>query len=480
LEAIDENHPGYIRELYRYAERTIGPLATWRELADTVNFKSAVPGEERPTLSVSRRQLAAWFAANNGKEVSAIEKPLLTSEHRQQRVEWARRWFDTLRDPLAPVAFLDEKWFYTTNRRRKLKVLPKNEEEAGQPVPYRRPRIRSRRYPVKVMYLGVVAAPRVDYSFDGRVCLHRVSRRKTLARASRNKRYSVDVLVVEAIVRGEWHNFVAPGSLVGDVLESIKTNYDLDEYVCNRLVMGYETYTAGGNKKWKPLNENDVMDQLGVRTDSEGNQIPLELRDLELFVQQAAGDEVDEDVSCDSTFMLEKIPAIGGALREKFHWVPENETIYLFMDNAGGHGTNDAIQEYTNRLWADYKVQIVWQVPRSPETNMLDLGVWMSIQAAVTRVHYMRRCHHDALARSVEEAWNSYLSPLSFERVHRRLRVVLTCIVDDKGGNELVESKRGKLFRDATIIDLTDDGEEEGANANLIDDLEDLVDEDEV
>ena len=335
LEAIDENHPGYIRELYRYAERTIGPLATWRELADTVNFKSAVPGEERPTLSVSRRQLAAWFAANNGKEVSAIEKPLLTSEHRQQ-------------------------------------------------------------------------------------------------------------------------------------------------YVCNRLVMGYETYTAGGNKKWKPLNENDVMDQLGVRTDSEGNQIPLELRDLELFVQQAAGDEVDEDVSCDSTFMLEKIPAIGGALREKFHWVPENETIYLFMDNAGGHGTNDAIQEYTNRLWADYKVQIVWQVPRSPETNMLDLGVWMSIQAAVTRVHYMRRCHHDALARSVEEAWNSYLSPLSFERVHRRLRVVLTCIVDDKGGNELVESKRGKLFRDATIIDLTDDGEEEGANANLIDDLEDLVDEDEV
>lgn len=219
-------------------------------------------------------------------------------------------------------------------------------------------------------------------------------------------------------------------------------------------------------------------DQLGVHTDSEGNQVLLELRDLELFVQQAAGDEVDEDVSCDSTFMLEKILAIGGALREKFHWVPENETIYLFMDNAGGHGTNDVIQQYTNILWADYKDRIVWHVPRSPETNMLDLGVWMSIQAAVTRVHYMRRCHHDALARSVEEAWNSYLSPLSFARVHRRLRVVLTCIVDDKGGNELVESKRGKLFRDATIIDLTDDDEEEGANANLIDDLEDLDDED--
>jgi hypothetical protein len=36
---------------------------------------------------------------------------------------------------------------------------------------------------------------------------------------------------------------------------------------------------------------------------------------------------------------------------------------------------------------------------------------------------------------------------------------VLVCIVDDNGTgrNRLVESKRGKLFCDATIIDLTDE-----------------------
>ena len=44
-----------------------------------------------------------------------IEKALLTTEHKTRRVEWARRWFDILSDPTAPVAFLDEKWFYTTN-----------------------------------------------------------------------------------------------------------------------------------------------------------------------------------------------------------------------------------------------------------------------------------------------------------------------------------------------------------------------------
>jgi hypothetical protein len=51
-------------------------------------------------------------------------------------------------------------------------------------------------------------------------------------------------------------------------------------------------------------------------------------------------------------------------------------------------------------------------------------------------------------------AISGYLSQEAFSNVYKRLRVVLVCIVDDNGGNRLVESKRGKLFRDATIIDL--------------------------
>ena len=85
----------------------------------------------------------------------------------------------------------------------------------------------------------------------------------------------------------------------------------------------------------------------------------------------------------------------------------------------------------------------------------------MSIQSAVQRVHHMRRCHHDALAASVRDAWEGYLSPKAFSNVHNRLRVVLRCILDDRGGNRLVEKKRGKLFRDATIIDLTNEDDED-------------------
>ena len=70
---------------------------------------------------------------------------------------------------------------------------------------------------------------------------------------------------------------------------------------------------------------------------------------------------------------------------------------------------------------------------------MLDLGIWMSIQAVVTRVHHKRQCHPDALAKSVMDAWSNYLSPHAFMNVFNQLRVVLTCIVDDNGGNGVME-----------------------------------------
>ncbi len=38
-----------------------------------------------------------------------------------------------------------------------------------------------------------------------------------------------------------------------------------------------------------------------------------------------------------------------------------------------------------------------------------------------------------------------------------RLRVVLSCIVEDGRGLSLVGRKRGKLFRNATIVDLIAD-----------------------
>ncbi len=86
IKSIEEVHPGYIRYVFRYAQQVRGPLETYSELANIMNMKSNVPGETRPTLSLSRKQVADWFKEQGGKEVFSIEKPLLTTaEHKQQR-----------------------------------------------------------------------------------------------------------------------------------------------------------------------------------------------------------------------------------------------------------------------------------------------------------------------------------------------------------------------------------------------------------
>ncbi len=286
--------------------------------------------------------------------------------------------------------------------------------------------------------------------------MKRVSEQRTIQRASRNSNFSIDILINEAIKKGEWRtNIWIEGLTAGETKGLIVEHYDLDEFVADRLEFSFIKYTQGGNEKREVVEDDERMTGATV-LDKEGNQKILTIDDIQLFVKLEKGDKVDEDISCDSTFMLTIMPMIADKMREAFKWVPETEKVFLVMDNAGGHGTKEAIKQYIEIL-RQRRIEVVWQVPRSPETNMLDLGVWMSIQTAVCKVQQNRRCKHDVLAKSVEDAWSNYLNEEAFKNVWGRLRVVLVFIVEGGGSNDEVESRRGKLFRDATIADKADD-----------------------
>ena len=124
-----------------------------------MNLKSAAPGETRPTLSLHKQQIFHWFHDNQGREYSPMEKPLDTPKHQEARKQWVRKWYHLLVNKSTPVAFIDKKWFYTTNCRRKVKRLPlgPNEVPGSDFIPV--PKVRSRRFPVKSMFMGVIGRP---------------------------------------------------------------------------------------------------------------------------------------------------------------------------------------------------------------------------------------------------------------------------------------------------------------------------------
>ena len=76
-------------------------------------------------------------------------------------------------------------------------------------------------------------------------------------------------------------------------------------------------------------------------------------------VRSKQGDIVEKCFSCDSDYMLSTMIRVGQAIRENFHLVPMHEKVYLFIESAGGHGTNEAINEYDNFLIIDFNIKHV-------------------------------------------------------------------------------------------------------------------------
>jgi len=225
----------------------------------------------------------------------------------------------------------------------------------------------------------------------------------------------------------------------------IKNHYSLDDYITERIVFTYHTWSK--TKKTKSIihlsTKSDVY-LLRNRTinPEEGPRRPLTIDDLVLHVQYVKGDFKEKDVNCNSQFMNNVMDEIGTSIRRDMTHVPNSEPIYLFMDNAGGHGKENVKDNYKKHLLEKYKIKILWQVPNSPETNLLDLGVWMGIQNSVEDVHRQHRLDEDVLAKSVVDAFWQFPSE-KITNIYKRWFKVLDLMVLNNGGNELIECNRG-------------------------------------
>ena len=71
----------------------------------------------------------------------------------------------------------------------------------------------------------------------------------------------------------------------------------------------------------------------------------------------------------------------------------------------------------------------------------------MSIQSVVEKLHCQRLMNEDALADTVEEAFLAFDGYTKLAAIARRWELVLDLILDDGGGNDLVETKRGQLTK---------------------------------
>ena len=118
-----------------------------------------------------------------------------------------------------------------------------------------------------------------------------------------------------------------------------------------------------------------------------------------------------------------------------------------------------------------------WQILNLPKTNMLDLGVRISLQSIVEKTHKGKVMQTDTPAKSVIGAFEQITSAV-LDKVHSRWRLVLQLLVSGKCTNEVVE-EHCSLKKKAMLLDLPDipdfkqangyvssDGEESDVNSD--------------
>lgn len=94
----------------------------------------------------------------------------------------------------------------------------------------------------------------------------------------------------------------------------------------NHLSLQYETCIGNsGNTKKVRCDPVKQLHQHRIRYSeaaADGDQ-ELTIHDVKLEVYHPAGTEFLEDVSCDSTYMIECMKRVGPKIREAFHWVAQ-------------------------------------------------------------------------------------------------------------------------------------------------------------
>lgn len=148
---LEVSNPGLTRRLFRLATKELGCQASYQELAQSMN-RYALTIADAPATRYNTTNVWRWFKQQGGKEKSPMEKPFLTEDQKQKRKEWCVEQKNLMQEKGEDfhACFLDEKWFYTVSRRRRVKYLPAGDgEDANEVRPVLLTTL-SRRHPIKV------------------------------------------------------------------------------------------------------------------------------------------------------------------------------------------------------------------------------------------------------------------------------------------------------------------------------------------
>ena len=124
---------------------------------------------------------------------------------------------------------------------KKMKIIPKAAFESQKDAFVDSPKVRSHRFPCKVMFLGGVCPPDKNHNIDGKVYLRWVSKEMIQKKQLYNQNFVPTFENNHELKAGDWHSLYPTDFelSVNDFMSTIKEKYEIDESVADDLVFTY-------------------------------------------------------------------------------------------------------------------------------------------------------------------------------------------------------------------------------------------------
>ena len=238
----------------------------------------------------------------------------------------------TITNPLILITYLDEKWFYTTNRRRNIRQLPLGKHTIVGEDFVIQSKMRSKRFPIKSMLSYVIARSCMHRNFNGRILLERVGEIQVIFLLAHTK-FSDGVHTCEEIKSGKWKELFDSTCLLSpnEINSMIATNSCLYNFItdCFELII-FSCIGGTGNMKDTVLNGNSNIFEVTYRYDNKKRRTTIDCNDesANLKRQEIRWRYHKNNISCNSSYMLSTMDTVGKELWAKMHWVSRTGKVF--------------------------------------------------------------------------------------------------------------------------------------------------------
>ncbi|ETV66171.1 hypothetical protein H257_17323 [Aphanomyces astaci] len=164
------------------------------------------------------------------------------------------------------------------------------------------------------------------------------------------------------------------------------------------------------------------------------------------------------------------LPFVIPSIKEKWRWLTDDNegVVYLQQDNARVHVAADGPTVVAATEYATFRIQVRNPPPQSPDLNVLDLGVFNSIQA----FQQTMECKIiDDLGLAIELSFDE-LAPMILGKTFATLHRVIKAVLHANGGNSYKTPRSKDTDDDMINLELLDQRIEEESR---LDELYDLV-----